>query len=123
MSRTGSAAWAAKRSFLRSFRGVCLGAAGVWPAAAVAQFQPYDPGGVPTDLGSAILGIVEVSLLLVGVLALGFIVYGGFRYMTARGDEREVEEAKNILTYSVIGIVVIGLAFAIVRFVFQTLGA
>ncbi len=88
-----------------------------------AQFVPYNPGGVPSDLGDAILGIVQVSLLLVGVLALGFIVYGGFRYMMARGDEQEVETAKTILTYAVIGIVFIALAYAIVRFVFQTLGA
>lgn len=89
--------------------------------AARAQFQlPDAPEGLPTgDLPSLIAQIIQTALILVGVLALGFIVYGGFRYIAARGDEREVETAKSIITYAVVGIVVIGLALALVQFVFR----
>ena len=79
--------------------------------------------GLPSgDLPSLIAQIVKMGLLLVGVIALAFIVYGGFRYITSRGDEREVEEAKNTITYAVIGIIVIGLAYAIISFVVAALG-
>lgn len=69
------------------------------------------------DLPATILGIINFVLILVGILALAFLVYGGFRYITSRGEDDEVEAAKNIITNAVIGIVVIGIAAALVNFV------
>lgn len=99
----------------------------VGPLGAAAQFgrpggdlgvgvvQGYAPPA--RDLPSTILGIINYVLILVSVLALAFLVYGGFRYITSRGDESEVEAAKGIITNAVIGIVVIGVAAAVVNFV------
>lgn len=84
-----------------------------------AQFSPPPkPQGIPGGtLPELIAQVIKAALLLVGVIAVGFIVYGGFRYIISRGDEKEVEQAKKTITYAVIGIVVIGLAYAIVAFV------
>lgn len=90
--------------------------------AAQAQFKPYGEGFPVQDLGAGIVGIVRTSLLLVGVLALGMLVYGGFRYMAARGEEQEIATAKTIITAAIVGMVIIGLSSAIVGFVFQALG-
>lgn len=98
------------------------------PLGAAAQFfgQPGGDLGVGVvqqyapparDLPNTILGIINYALVLVGVLALAYLVYGGFRYITSRGDEGEVEAAKGIITNAVIGIVVIGIAAALVNFV------
>ena len=92
------------------------------PGLVRAQFQPSKAGFPVTDLNTGIQGIIRASLALVGVLALGMVVYGGFKYIMAKGDERETEEAKMVITASVIGILIIGLAYAIVVFVFQALG-
>ncbi len=101
-----------------------LGAVGIWPAVVFAQFVPYGEGVFPVqDLSAGIQKIIQVSLSLVGVLALAVIVYGGFKYIIAKGDEREIEEAKQAITAGVIGVLIIGLAYAIVNFVFQALGA
>lgn len=64
--------------------------------------------------------IVNVFLTLAGFAAAVVIIYGGVRYITARGDENEVTTAKNIIIYAVIGLIVIGLSAAIVNF---TMGA
>ncbi len=80
---------------------------------------PPDLGLPAKDLPGAILFIINFVLVLVGVLALAFLVYGGFKYITSRGDETEVEGAKSIITNAIIGIVVIGIAAAIVNFVIQ----
>ena len=95
-----------------------------WPFWVSAQFElPEKPQGLPGGkLPDLIAGVVKTALVVVAVIALASIVYGGFRYITSRGDEREVEEAKNIITYAVIGILVIGLAYAIVSFVINALG-
>lgn len=79
---------------------------------------PSPPPGLPQGkLPDLIARVIQAALGLTAVIALGFIVYGGFRYIISRGDEGEVKQAKDIITYAVIGLVVIGLAFAIVQFV------
>ncbi|MDP3685911.1 MAG: pilin [bacterium] len=88
-----------------------------------AEAQQFGPGaakqvGLPdAPLEQLILRIINTALILAAVVALGFLVYGGFRYITSRGDEREVESAKDTITYAVIGLVVLGIAAAIVNFV------
>lgn len=83
--------------------------------------------GAPPDVGLStssfpqlILKIVNYSLALVAVIALAFIVYGGFLYVTAHGEAQEIEKAKGIIVYAVIGIIVIGIAAAVVTFVINS---
>jgi len=78
---------------------------------------PPDVGLPKDELPDLILKIVNAALILVGVLALAAIAYGGFLYITAAGDEKQIGKAKIILTYSIIGIIVIGVAAALVNFV------
>lgn len=86
---------------------------------AVAQGLSKPPSvGLPeTEFPDLILVVVNYALGLVGVLALFFIVYGGFLYVTAHGDSQQVDKAKEIIIYAVIGIIVIGVAAALVNFV------
>lgn len=91
--------------------------------ARAAGFGPPTVSGFPAGtLLQLIEGIIRASLALVGILALGFVVYGGFKYMMARGEEQELEKAKQTITQAVIAVVIIGLAYAIVQFAFGTLG-
>lgn len=74
--------------------------------------------GLPSEpLPDLMLRVINWSLTLAAVIALGFIVYGGFRYITSRGDERDVEGAKQTITFAVIGLVVLGIAAVLVNFV------
>jgi hypothetical protein len=77
--------------------------------------QGYAPPA--RNLPGTIIGIVNFVLIIVGVLALAFLVYGGFLYITSRGDETQVEAAKRVIFNAIIGIVVIGVAAALVNFV------
>lgn len=64
-----------------------------------------------------IQNIINVFLSLVGIIAGAMLIYGGFQYITAAGDEQKAERAKRIILYAIIGLIVIGLAAAIVNFV------
>lgn len=89
---------------------------------AQAQGFGYIPSNVDvskTPLDELIFNIITYALILVGVIALGFLVYGGFLYITSHGDENQIDQAKKIITYAVIGIVVIGIAAALVNFVIE----
>lgn len=61
--------------------------------------------------------IVKWLLSLVGTIAVISLLYGGFLYITSQGVDNKVEQAKNIILYSVIGLIIIGLSAIIVNVV------
>jgi len=62
---------------------------------------------------------LNVAVGVVGILCVGVIIMGGQRYMTAMGEPGKVKQAKDMITWAVVGLVVALLAWAIVRFVSQ----
>lgn len=82
--------------------------------------------GTQAGLGSAdlpvIIGnIIYIFLSLLGIVLLGILLYAGWRWMTAQGDAKQVDEAKTWIRNGVIGLVIILSAFAITRFVMDAL--
>ncbi len=73
--------------------------------------------GAGTQLASIISGIIGAALSLLGVIFLVLIVYSGYVYLTAGGDESKVEKAKHTITRSIIGLAIVLCAFAISVFV------
>ncbi len=74
-----------------------------------------------TNLMTIVGRIINVFFGLLAFVALGLILFAGFRWMTAAGDETKVEEAKNILKNAVIGLIIIFLAFGITQFIMSKL--
>ncbi len=74
-----------------------------------------------TDLPTIIGNFIKIALSLLGVLLVIFILYAGFIWMTANGDTKKVEKAKEILKQAIIGIVIIFAAYAITSFVITQL--
>ncbi len=72
---------------------------------------------------SKVLGIIKqvinVTSLLVGAICVIMIIFGGFRYMVSGGDSSGVSNAKNTILYAVVGLIIVLLAQALVRFVFS----
>jgi len=66
--------------------------------------------------------VVNVVLSLVGFIFFGFILYGGIRWMTARGKEELTTKAKDAITNAIIGLAIVVSAYAITNFVFDFLG-
>lgn len=60
-------------------------------------------------------------MTLVGILAIGALVFAGFLYMTASGDEQQISRAKQVATYAIIGLVVALFSVVLVRFVLDAL--
>jgi len=68
-------------------------------------------------LGAVITNIVQFLLLIVGIIAFVMFVVAGFQYLTAGGNEETVEKARTTMINTIIGIVVIAIAYIIVRFI------
>lgn len=81
----------------------------------------YAAPGTTTDLPTIIGRVIGVALTLLGLLLLVYILYGGFLWMTAGGEEKNVTKAKDIIKNAVIGLVIIVAAYAIANFVIAQL--
>ncbi|MCK5460744.1 hypothetical protein KAI58_02065 [Candidatus Gracilibacteria bacterium] len=63
----------------------------------------------------SILTLLNFFLFFLGIVATGFVVYGGFLYVTSQGEDSNVETAKKIISYAAIGIIVVLISFALVN--------
>lgn len=88
----------------------------------------FDPGGklastldVTTENPRNIyINVIRWSLGLLSLVAITVMLYGGFTWMTAAGNDEKIGKAKKILTYATIGLVIIISSFVLVSTVFKT---
>ena len=98
----------------------------------VAQAQPDLGLNYANDLGLAnptdpdpramAVNIVKYLMTFLGLIAVVVILIGGFRWMTAGGNEDKVASAKQMIIAGAIGLIIILAAYAIVQFVINTTG-
>lgn len=85
----------------------------------------YVNGGNDTKLGivknlpegdwQTLLGsIIRLVLGLTGTVTFGIFTYGGILMVYARGKEEDIDKAKGILTWSLVGLTIIAISYAIV---------
>lgn len=72
---------------------------------------------LPTLIGS----FIAAALGLLGVVLVVLIVYAGFIWMTAQGNDEKIKKAKGMITSAVIGMIIIFAAYAITNFVVDAL--
>lgn len=81
---------------------------------------PQDQYG-KTDLGAAIapvlLAIFEIILRIAGLVAVGFVIFGGFQYLTSQGEPDRIKGARSTIVNALIGLGIAVSATAIVNLV------
>jgi hypothetical protein len=76
----------------------------------------------PADLTLVALAIAEILLRLAGLVAVGFIIYGGIKYVISQGEPDGVQQAQNTVINACIGLVIAIFSTAIVAFIGNTFG-
>jgi len=71
----------------------------------------------PGTLIGKVVNIVNAFLLFIGLAAVAVVIYAGILYLTSFGNEGQAEKGKGLLIRSLLGLVVILLSYALVRFV------
>ncbi|OGL74143.1 hypothetical protein A3D72_02555 [Candidatus Uhrbacteria bacterium RIFCSPHIGHO2_02_FULL_57_19] len=74
-----------------------------------------------TDITVIVGRVISAALGLLGIIFLVLTVYGGFLWMTAAGNEQQIEKAKKMLVSAVIGLVIVSAGYAITNFVITQL--
>ncbi len=82
----------------------------------------YDTSGEKGNLPQKVGAIVKIFLTILGIIAILFVLYAGFKWMTAAGNEDQVTEAKNTLKNGLAGLFIILLAYSITAFVITKFG-
>ncbi len=73
---------------------------------------------VPEIIGT----IVGAGLAFLGIVFLILMIYGGWIWMFAQGNEKEVEKAKGLITSAIIGLLIVLGAYAITAYVGSAVG-
>ncbi len=96
------------------------------PTLAVAECGENDPLGLDCAASTGLTNqdprlvvgrIINVALSLLGTIAVTLIVYAGFLWMTAGGNDDQITKARGIIYAAIIGLVIILSAYAISNFI------
>ena len=84
----------------------------------LAQTIDATDSNIPTlTSGEVVTNTLNLAYFLAGIIAVIVIIVGGIMYTTSAGNAGSVTKAKNMILFSVIGLVVILSAFALTNFV------
>jgi heme O synthase-like polyprenyltransferase len=87
-------------------------------AAANPKIDPSNVPNIPTNSAFDVLGgVLSGIYMIVGAVAVIVIILSGFSFASASYDPAKVAKAKNAILYSVVGLIVVIIAFAITQFI------
>jgi len=123
-----------KQTLKKAFATIGIGASLLLPVSATFAQSPFQKAqddvnnigkaaGVNTTKPLPVLvgSIINIILALLGMIFLILVLYAGFLWMTAAGEGKQVDKAKDILRQSIIGLIVIIAGFAISNYVLTSL--
>jgi len=83
----------------------------------IESYLPFD------SAEQLIVAILRIFITIATPIIVLFIIFAGFKYVTAQGNAQQVQEATRALTYAIIGAVLIIGAVAISEIIANTVGA
>lgn len=93
------------------------GAAPLTALSTVGEGAGYAKGASSATVFASVKTVITALLSVIGVLFLILMIYGGFLWMTDRGNEAQVKKAQKLIEAAVIGIIIVASAYAITQFV------
>ena len=97
----------------------CLASAD-WEIPAVGG-GPGEYHNVTEDLSDAVTKATNWLLGFVAALGVIMVVWGGMSYVASTGDEEKARTAKNTIKYGLMGVVIAGFAYAVVKVIVVTI--
>ncbi len=67
--------------------------------------------------------LVTAALEFVGAVAVIMIIYAGIRFITSRGDPKAVQGARQVMTWAIIGLLIVLVSFGIIMLIAKLTGA
>jgi ABC-type branched-subunit amino acid transport system permease subunit len=96
------------------------------------KYLPYGPDSVTNrcEVNVANIGqywliglaILDMLVRVAGMVAIGYVVYGGFVYITSRGEADKIAAGRQTILNALVGVVIAVTAAAVIGFIGHTLG-
>ena len=89
------------------------------------KIKDINPNGglkVEEFVWTVVANLIDAAFRIVGLAAIGYIIYAGFQYMLATGDPGKIASAKKSLINAIIGLVIAVLASTIVNLILGIFG-
>lgn len=74
-----------------------------------------------TTVGDLVSGLLEIAIYIAGFMAFFWLIWGSFQYIMASGKKEELQKARSRLTYAIIGLAVVILAYFIMKYAAELL--
>ena len=74
------------------------------------------------ELNDVFQSVLSVVAVVGGFLAFAALIYGGFRYIVAQGDPKQISAARSTITWAILGLSLIIVAWLLLLFVEQFTG-
>ena len=66
--------------------------------------------------------ILQMALAFGGIIAVFFIVWGGLKIVRSGGDAKQLDNARQTITYAIIGLIIVFMAYFIIMFISDITG-
>lgn len=88
----------------------------------IKTFTLLPGGGQTSDVPLVLLAVIDDLLRIAALVAIGYVLYGAFRYVASQGDPESTARAQSTIINALIGMAVAILAVALVSFLGGQLG-
>ena len=80
------------------------------------------PNAGPSDIPLVAIAVVEILLRIAALVAIGYVVFGGTKYVVSQGEPDKISEAKGTIINALAGLLLATFSIAIVAFLGNRLG-
>jgi hypothetical protein len=82
-----------------------------------AKLNPGEINIDPVSADAVLNGVLNSFYVAAGIVAVVYVVIGGYRYTVSAGDSTAIVKAKDTILYAIVGLIIITLAFSTTWFV------
>jgi hypothetical protein len=87
------------------------------------ELAPFGQDGLMvTDLSLIGLALVDIAFRLVGLVAVGYVVWGGIQFVVAQGESDKTKKARQTVINAMIGMAIALIAVGLVAFIGSRIG-
>lgn len=82
------------------------------------------PNPIPdfSSIQAVVASLINIAFMAAGLVAVIYLIVGGYRYITSSGNQEAIEGAKATIFNAIIGLIIIFLSFLIVNYLLGALG-